>query len=117
MLKKSRSKKNLFLTLEAPPVPGVYSFFNSDEKIIYVGQSKNLRRRLGQYKNAKRVKRHSKMRKILSEASRLEYEVCASPLEAEILETQLIQRLRPKWNVMGAFYFLYPMIGMRISNG
>ena len=53
------------------------------------------------------------MGKILKDASSLEFQTCKSPLEAELLETQLIQTHRPKWNLAGAFYFFYPMIGMK----
>ena len=95
-----------------PGVPGVYRFYNQNDALIYIGKAKNLRRRLAQYQNAKRRKAHAKMRKILREARRLEYETCEDELQALILENQLIQNHRPKWNVAGAFSFLYPMIGL-----
>lgn len=56
------------------------------------------------------------MKKIVSEAVRLEHEICESELHALKLENELIQKHRPKWNVAGAFYFLYPMIGVRINS-
>ena len=102
--------------LELPKVPGVYRFYNEQSELIYVGKAKNLRRRLSQYQNAKRRKAHAKMRKIFKEATRLDYETCENELLALILETELIQAHRPKWNVVGAFYFLYPMVGVRIHD-
>lgn len=105
--------KALFDSL--PAAPGVYRFFNEGGELIYVGKAKNLRRRLAQYRNAKRRKAHAKMRKIVAEARRLEHEVCESELHALKLENSIIQAQRPKWNVAGAFYFLYPMIGVRIE--
>jgi excinuclease UvrABC nuclease subunit len=101
------------LTQHAPAQPGVYLFLNSDQKVIYVGKSKNLKRRLSQYVHAKRLKKHRKMRKILSEAASVQIETCETELRAELLETRLIQRLRPKWNIAGAFHFMYPMIGIQ----
>ena len=98
-----------------PNLPGVYRFFNDKNELIYIGKAKNLRRRLAQYRNAKRRKAHAKMRKIFKEGVRLEHEVCDTELDALILENQLIQKHRPKWNVAGAFFFLYPMIGIRIN--
>lgn len=95
-----------------PASPGVYRFFGTGEAVSYVGKAKNLRRRLGQYRNAKRRKKNAKMRAILTDASRVEWQVCESPLSAELLECQLIRELRPKWNVVGAFSFIYPMLGM-----
>lgn len=98
-----------------PAEPGVYRFFNEADVLIYVGKAKNLRRRLAQYRNAKRRKAHAKMRKIVAEACRLEHEVCASERDALRLENTIIQTLRPKWNVAGAFFFLYPMVGIRVE--
>lgn len=98
-----------------PCLPGVYRFFDSDGKIIYIGKAKNLKRRLSQYRNPKRRKKHRKMRKIVEDASSVEFQVCQTELEAVLLETQLIQQFRPKWNVVGAFFFLYPMIGIKYT--
>ncbi|MBS1958261.1 MAG: nucleotide excision repair endonuclease [Bdellovibrionales bacterium] len=98
-----------------PSEPGVYRFYNQDDELIYVGKAKNLRRRLGQYKNAKRRKAHMKMRKITQEAHRLEFETCVDEVTALHLETKLIQQHRPKWNVAGAFYFMYPVVGLKVD--
>lgn len=100
-----------------PTAPGIYRVFDSEEKLIYVGKAKNLRRRLLQYRNAKRRKKHHKMRVIVRDAARIETLVCGDELEAVLLEARLIQELRPKWNVAGAFSFLYPMIGLRRRAG
>src|SRR5689334_14759973 len=84
----------------------------ADGTVVYVGKAKNLRRRLSQYRNAKRVKKHAKMRAIVKSAARASFEVCESELHAELLEEQLIRELRPKWNVVSAFSFLYPLVGL-----
>ncbi|MCM2280041.1 MAG: nucleotide excision repair endonuclease [Oligoflexia bacterium] len=96
-----------------PPLPGVYLVFDAADTLIYVGKAKNLRRRLSQYRNAKRRKKHLKMREIVRCATRIEHRLASSELEAEILETRLIQEHRPRFNVAGAFSFLYPAVGMR----
>ena len=105
------------IDLSLPSNPGVYRFFNEENELIYVGKAKNLNRRLSQYRNARRCKAHAKMRKIKKEAHRLEYEICESEFLALCLENELIQKHRPKWNVCGAFYFLYPMLGVQIKDG
>lgn len=96
-----------------PPLPGIYRIFDSESTLIYIGKAKNLKRRLGQYKNAKRRRKHRKMRKIIESAASIQFETCATECEAELLEASLIQLHRPRWNVVGAFYFLYPMVGMK----
>lgn len=107
--------KEFYLSL--PASPGIYRFYNEANELIYVGKAKNLRRRLGQYRNAKRRKAHAKMRSVVAEARNLEYEVCESELQALQFENRWIQDFRPKWNVAGAFYFLYPMVGLRVHEG
>jgi excinuclease ABC subunit C len=96
-----------------PAAPGVYCFYDDADRLIYVGKAKNLRRRLGQYKNAQRRKKSRKMRTIVAEGARLEFQVCADHLAACLEETRLIQLHRPKLNVAGAYHFMYPMIGVR----
>lgn len=95
-----------------PTTPGVYRMLDEVGTVVYVGKAKNLRRRLSQYRNAKRRKKHLKMRAIVKSAARVEIEPCATELDAELLEARLIRDLRPRWNVVGAFSFLYPLIGL-----
>lgn len=95
-----------------PSSPGVYEMLDGAGTTIYVGKAKRLRRRLQQYRNARRCKTHHKMRAILSAAHALRLTPCGSDLDALLLENRLIQKLRPRFNVAGAFSFLYPMIGL-----
>ncbi len=55
--------------------------------------------------------------KFVSDAHRIEFEPCASDLDACLLEARLIQEHRPRWNTAGAFYFLYPLVGIRFKEG
>jgi hypothetical protein len=100
-----------------PKGAGVYRFYDETEVVIYVGKAINLRRRLSQYRNAKRIKKHHKMREIVKHAVRFDWTECSSHLDACLEEARAIQRLRPKWNISGAFHFLYPMIGLRFDGG
>lgn len=95
-----------------PLEPGVYRFFDKNGNLIYVGKAIRLRRRLQQYRNATRLRRHRKMRKILKEGARIEFEVCGSHREACLRELSLIQTERPKLNVSAAYSFLYPYVGV-----
>ena len=97
---------------KSPSAPGIYRFIGEGDTPIYVGKSSHLKRRMGQYVNAKRLKKHRKMLLIIRSASRVEFEVCASPLDARLRELELIQKLRPRWNIEGAFHFLYPTLGI-----
>lgn len=95
-----------------PRTPGVYRVLDAAGAVVYVGKAVNLRRRLSQYRNATRRKKHRKMREIVKSAADITFEPCESELEASLREQALIQELRPRWNVAGAFSFLYPSVGL-----
>lgn len=94
-----------------PQGPGVYLFRAPDGAPLYVGKAVNLRRRLARYRNPGRRLVYRKQRLLVREASSLEIRTCASEAEALLLENELIRALRPRYNVEGAFHFLYPAIG------
>ena len=101
------------LLAAVPEAPGVYRFLDDAGVVLYVGKAANLRRRLSQYRTAGRRKAHRKRRAIVQGAARVEWEVCESELAASLAEIRLIQALRPPRNVVSAFSFLYPYIGIR----
>jgi len=105
-----------FLT-GVPESPGVYRFLDATGLVLYVGKAANLRRRLAQYRNAGRRKAHRKGRAIVKGAAQVEWDVCESELAAALAEIRLIQALRPPRNVVSAFPFLYPYIGLRTTSG
>jgi len=100
-----------------PGSPGVYLIYNQEGELIYVGKAINLKRRLSQYRNILRRKKHRRMRGIVKEAARIEIQRAETHLEACLTETTLIQKHRPRWNIVGAYSFLYPLIGIRAANG
>src|SRR5688500_8733930 len=109
-MKKFDRKFGVEFLPNLPACPGVYRVLNDEGQTVYVGKAKNLRRRLAQYRNAKRCKAHRKMRSIIGDAAKIEWEIYPSDLEACLQEAKLIQTLRPRWNVAGAFAFLYPLV-------
>ena len=96
-----------------PPAPGVYRFLGKDGEVIYVGKAKSLRRRLSQYRNARRVKAHWKMREILKQAQSLEWELCPNEAQALLRELELIQTLQPRYNLASTFFSYYPYMGWK----
>src|SRR5207249_2405209 len=100
-----------------PGSSGVYLVYNQQEELIYVGKAKNLKRRLSQYRNILRRKKHRRMRGIVKEAARIEIQCTETDLDACLTEATLIQKHRPRWNIVGAYSFLYPLIGIRYANG
>ena len=97
---------------ELPRGPGVYLFRDAEGCVLYAGKAKDLRRRLSGYRNASRRKAHRKMRALVREAASLEVRPHESEMQALLHENELIRTLRPRFNVDGAFAFLYPAIGV-----
>jgi predicted GIY-YIG superfamily endonuclease len=100
-----------------PGSPGVYLVYDQQDELIYVGKAKNLKRRLSQYRYTLRRKKHRRMRGIVKEAARIEIQCAETHLDACLTEALLIQKHRPRWNIVGAYSFLYPLIGIRVANG
>src|SRR5262245_32716815 len=99
-----------------PGSPGVYLVYDRQEELIYVGKAKNLKRRLSQYRNTLRRKKHRRMRGIVKDAARIEIQCAETHLDACLTEARLIQKHRPRWNIVGAYAFLYPLIGIRSTS-
>src|SRR4029453_1570434 len=100
-----------------PCSPGVYLVYDQDDELIFSGKAKNLKRRLSQYRNTVRRKKHRRMRGIVNVAARIEIQCAESDFDACRTEMILIQKHRPRWNIVGAYSFLYPLIGLRSVNG
>src|SRR5688572_15547931 len=98
-----------------PPEPGIYRLYDAAGALIYVGKARNLRRRLAQYRTSRRTKKDRKRRGLVRSAARIEWQLCASELEASLTEIGLIQTLRPRHNIAAAFSFLYPFIGIQVD--
>ena len=80
-----------------PTQPGCYLFHASDGEVIYVGKAVNLRSRVRSYFSATAPQ---KARLTAQRAERLEFIVTKSEVEALILESNLIKRYKPHYNVL-----------------
>lgn len=81
-----------------PESSGSYQFFDKDNTIIYVGKAKNLKRRVTSYFN----KNHDsvKLKVMVPKIERIEFIITNSEIEALILESHLIKKYKPKYNVL-----------------
>jgi len=85
--------------LNVPSVPGTYRFYDREERLIYVGKSKNLSRRLGSYFRETGDKKTPRVQKLVDALYRIEYQPAGSDLEAMLREAEQIRRDRPAKNV------------------
>jgi excinuclease ABC subunit C len=77
-----------------PQGPGVYIFKDRNNKPIYIGKAKNLKKRLSQYFQNKSLK----VKKILEAAEKIEFIETKSEVEAIFKESDLIKKLNPYFN-------------------
>lgn len=92
---------------EVPSNPGCYIYYDKNEKIIYVGKAKNLKKRMSSYF----LKVHDiKTTKLVNDICNFEYIITNSELESLILENQLIKKHSPKYNISLKDDKTYPYI-------
>ena len=82
-----------------PTQSGVYIHKNADGKIIYIGKAKNLRNRVRQ--NFQSSKNHDfKTRELVKRITDFEFIVVDSEVEALVLESNLIKKHKPRYNIL-----------------
>ena len=82
-----------------PENPGVYQYYDIEEKLIYVGKAKNLKKRVSSYftkENHDQAKTAILVRKIVD----IKYLVVDTEHDALLLENNLIKKYQPKYNVL-----------------
>lgn len=82
-----------------PKQPGVYRFRDKDEEILYVGKAKNLKNRLASYFGEKKHQAY-KTRVLVKNASHFDYTIVDTENDALLLESTLIKKFQPRYNVM-----------------
>ncbi len=91
-----------------PEVPGVYQYYDKQEKIIYIGKAKNLKRRVSSYFN--RILDNHKTRLLVKNINRIEHVVVDSEMDALLLENNLIKKYKPRYNILLKDDKTYPWI-------
>ena len=95
------SKDDISLTekLETLPTqPGVYQFKSADGEVLYVGKAINLRNRVRQYFQ-KSYRLDPRRVKMVSRIKDVELIVTLTKVDALILETTLIKKFKPRYNI------------------
>lgn len=82
-----------------PVAAGIYLHKNADGKILYVGKAKNLRNRVRQYFQSSR-NQDAKTRRLVRAIADFEFIVVDNEVEALVLESNLIKKHKPRFNVL-----------------
>ncbi len=82
--------------IHIPSNPGIYLMKDSAQKIIYIGKAKNLKNRVKSYflKN-----QNYKTQKLVENISDIEFVLTDNESEAFLLESNMIKKYRPKFNI------------------
>lgn len=100
---------NLALQIQAlPDQPGVYQYYDKEDKILYVGKAKNLKKRVSSYFN--KVHDNAKTNVLVKKIVSIKHIVVPTETDALLLENNLIKRLQPRYNVLLKDDKSYPWI-------
>ncbi len=83
---------------KAPKQPGIYIMKDSIGNIIYIGKAKDIRNRVKSYFVSK-DKQSPKVRVMVSHIDDIEFMITNNEVEALILESRLVQKHKPKYNI------------------
>ncbi|WP_395060975.1 excinuclease ABC subunit UvrC [Flavobacterium sp.] len=91
-----------------PDNPGVYQYYDKDDKILYVGKAKNLKKRVSSYFN--KIHDTAKTNVLVKKIVTIKHIVVSSEQDALLLENNLIKKLQPRYNVLLRDDKTYPWI-------
>ena len=94
---------------DIPHRPGVYQYFDADDKLIYIGKAKDLRNRVSSY-FVQDKQLNGKTRVLVSKIRRIQFTIVDTEIDAWLLENSLIKKHQPRYNIMLKDDKTYPWI-------
>jgi len=91
-----------------PSSPGVYQYFDKEDKILYIGKAKNLKKRVASYFN----KNHdsARLKVLVKKIVTIKHIVVTTESDALLLENTLIKKHQPRYNILLKDDKSYPWI-------
>lgn len=80
-----------------PDKPGIYQFFDKNDKIIYIGKAKNLKKRVSSYFNKTHDSRKTAL--LVRNIADIKHLVVETEQDALLLENNLIKKYQPRYNI------------------
>ena len=81
-----------------PYQPGIYQFLNFKGDILYIGKAKNIKKRVSSYKNLSKLS--YRIRRMMSQINNIETITTVTEAEAFLLESNLIKKFKPMYNIV-----------------
>jgi excinuclease UvrABC nuclease subunit len=100
--------RDFLLTL--PETPGIYHFRGEEDKILYIGKSKNLKQRLNSYRRIKAEKADKRLVRLVNATHSITFKTCGSGKAALKLENQLIRKHNPRYNRAQVYPYKNPFV-------
>ncbi len=99
---------------QLPTSSGVYLMKDNMGSIIYVGKAKNLKRRVSQY--FLREQKHNKVRAMVEKIADFDYHLTPTEIDALALESNLIKKHQPFYNILLKDGKAFPYIKIDVKN-
>ena len=87
---------------------GIYKMIGKDDKVLYVGKAKNLAKRVTNYTQPHRLE--YRLQNMISNVAKVEFTITNTESEALLLESNLIKKFEPKYNILLKDGKSYPYI-------
>ena len=81
-----------------PEKPGVYKYYDSHSKLLYIGKARNLKKRVSSYFNKNQYD-NRRIQLMVGKIDLIDYVVVNSEYDALLLENNLIKKYQPRYNV------------------
>jgi len=95
-----------------PDSPGVYQFYDKDDKLLYIGKAKSLKKRVSSYFQKDRHE-SGKTSVLVRKVADIRTIVVDTEMDALLLENNLIKKHQPRYNVSLKDDKTYPWICIR----
>jgi excinuclease ABC subunit C len=97
---------------QTPDLPGAYLFRDEDGRVVYAGKARSLRKRLASYWSKPL---HPRTEAMVASAASVEWIVASNEVDALLLEYNLIQEHRPRFNVRYRDDKSYPYLALTVG--
>jgi excinuclease ABC subunit C len=99
-------------TSQIPDQPGAYLFRDGDGRVVYVGKARSLRKRLSTYWGKPL---HPRTEAMVAASASVEWIVASTEVDALMLEFNLIQEHRPRFNIRYRDDKSYPYLALTVG--
>ena len=92
---------------------GVYRFYDSSNKLLYVGKSIQLRTRIMSYGRIQPDRDSKRLVRLVSKIERVETEICENEEKSLLKENEYLRKCKPQFNRANTKHELYVFVGLK----